>query len=720
MVDDSIPTAAQLVALKVVDLKAMCKEAGLKISGRKQELIDRLLESFASEDDDILLLEEDEDETIQHPTEEDEDETSQHPTEEQAEIEEELFEAEVYVAELDIESDDDLVIEDKDEIFEAEVFEAELFEEDDFEPTPLRSSRPNRLTGGSLLGTLTSKSTIATLLVILIIAGGGYWWWTNNLDPFVAEPIEYGDEMNFTISTGSFDVEGEDMVRELDKRLNGALSEVCENFNVDFTGTGNIAVAKGGKSELLNPSDSDLVGVVQARDAYGLTFLAVEQELNHQLSATVSSKTWLGDQTDNLCSVPVGPIAGYSFAQTSKSWTELTSKALLSTHSSITLDIQDEQTIVEALSFGVPDDTLSDLMPELLLPLKPVELTPIFGNSLLEEGQTGTSGNWRWVVGGVISVGGEMGLQVNMAHTEVEGCVGRANMVLYLVPSSPWAVQQQVDIRLEKSRYDSPDCGVLAEYLLDRALPEGSISLQYTLVRTSDSTGEGMIDWQSSYGNRPGGNSGALSGDENWGSSGLHMPDRSDDRSWPLEQAIACIINQTLVGAEEASAALATGGYVYRATDDRSHGLTEWNVSWVDDNDAGWVRVEERTENCEVLDKASIGEDDKPAHRRESIPTTASLQQVEARIIDPNRYPILASDIASGGLLSDDTSIGYLLTVPPEATDLLDLIDGLQEGSVMVFGQREWTESGMDHTLSYAIDGETGRMAGWVKTSTNQ
>jgi len=709
MVDDSNPTAAQLVALKVADLKSMCKDAGLKISGRKQELIDRLLESFASDDDDILLLEE--------------DDASHQSTEEEAEIEEEVFEeevfeAEVYVAELDVESDDDILIDDEDEIFEAEVFVAELFEEEEFEPTPLQHSRPNRLTGGSLLGSLTSKSTIATFLVILIIAGGGYWWWTNNLDPFVAEPIEYGDEMNFAISSGSFDVEGEDMVRELDNRLNGALSEVCEKFNVDFTGNGNIAVAKGGHSELLNPSDTNLVGVVQARDAYGLTFLAVEQELNHQLSATISSKTWLGDQTDNLCSVPVGPISGYSFEQNSKSWTELTSKALLSTHSSVTLDNQGEKTVVEALSFGVPDDTLSDLMPELLLPLKPVELTPIFGNSLLEEGQTGTSGNWRWVVGGVISVGGEMGLQVNMAHTEVEGCVGRANMVLYLVPSSPWAVQQQVDIRLEKSRYDSPDCGVLAEYLLDRALPEGSISLQYTLVRTSDSSGEGMIDWQSSYGNRPGDNSGALSGNENWGSSGLHMPDRSDDRQWPLEQAIACIANQTS-GAEEASAALATGGYVYRAIDDRSHGPTEWNVSWVDDNDAGWVIVEERPENCFVIDKASIGQDDKPAHRRESIPTTASLQQVEERIIDPNRYPMLAPDITVSGSLSNDTSIGYLLTVPPEASDLLDLIDGLQDGSVVVFGQREWTESGMDYTLSYVIDGETGRLAGWVKTSTN-
>jgi len=705
MVDDSNPTAAQLEALKVADLKSMCKDAGLKISGRKQELIDRLLESFASDDEDeILLLEE--------------EEVSHESTEELAEIEEEVFEAEVYVAELDVESDDDLLIDDEDDVFEAEVFEAELFEEEEYDLPPIPSSRPNRLAGGSLLGTLTSKSTIATLLVILVIAGGGYWWWTNNLDPFVAEPIEYGDQMNFAISSGSFDVEGEEMVRELDNRLNGALSDVCENFKVDFTGTGNIAVAKGGNSELLNPSDSNLVGVVQARDAYGLTFLAVEQELNHQLSATVSSKTWLGDQTDNLCSVPVGPISGYSFAQTSKSWTELTSKALLSTHSSVTLDNQGEQTVVEALSYGVPDDALSDLMPELLLPLKPVELTPIFGNSLLEEGQTGTSGNWRWAVGSVISVGDEMGLQINMAHTEVEECVGRANMVLYVVPSSPWAVQQQVDIRLEKSRYDSPECGVLAEYLLDRALPEGSISLQYTLVRTSDSSGEGMIDWQSSYGNRPGDNSGALSGNENWGGSGLHMPDRSDDRSWPLEQAIACIINQTLE-AQEASAALASGGYVYRAIDDRSHGLTEWNVSWVDDNDAGWVMVEERTENCSVLDKGSIGGDDKPAHRRESIPTTATLQQIETRIIDPNRYPILASDIASGGSLSDDTSIGYLLTVPPEASDLLDLIDGLQEGSVAVFGQREWTESGMDHTLSYGIDGETGRMVGWVKTSTN-
>jgi hypothetical protein len=196
------------------------------------------------------------------------------------------------------------------------------------------------------------------------------------------------------------------------------------------------------------------------------------------------------------------------------------------------------------------------------------------------------------------------------------------------------------------------------------------------------------------------------------------MPDNSEARSWPLEDAVACIINSTLE-AEEASSALLSGGYVFKAVDDRSHGQTEWNVSWVDDNDAGWVVVEERTENCSILSKDSLSEEDKPAHRRESIPTTASMKEIEERLIDPNRYPSLAPDVSSSGAIHSDASLGYLLTVPPEANDLFDLLDGYKEGTVVVFGQREWSDAGMDHELSYAIDGETGRMAGWVKISTS-
>jgi len=700
MVADSSPTAAELVAMTVTTLKEMCKEKGLKVSGRKQELVDRLLEATAS-DDDLLILEED-------------DESPE------LALEEEVLEAEV----LDSEVEDETFIIPEDEPYEAEILDAEIFEAELFEDEedeilePIQTQRTVRLEKTNLLATLAKPGVLATLLVVLIITGGGYWYWTSNLSPFVATPIEYGDRMEFTISSGSFDVEGESMIRELDDNLNGALSEVCEEFHVEFAGTGDIDVKRGDSSELLDSSDSKLTGAVQARDAYGLTFLAVEQELTHDLTASISSKTWLGDSSEGMCSVPVGPISGYALSQNSKSWTEIQSKALLSTHSSISLDNQGDETRVEAVSFGVPEDSLSNLMPELLLPLKPVETTSLFGNSLLEEGKTGTSGNWQWIVGSAISVGGEKGLQVNMQHTEVEDCIGRVHMVLYIVPSSPWAVQQQVDIKLEKSRYDSSECGMLADYVLDRALPEGSISIQYTMTRTSSTEGDGMIDWQSGYGNRPGSNSGALSPSENWGNSGHHMPDESTVRSWPLEEAVSCIVNSTLE-AEEAATALASGGYVFKAVDNRNHGNTEWNVSWVNDDDAGWVIVEQRPENCSILDKANFDEADKPAHRRESIPKSATIKQVESRLLDPERYPGLTSNIAPNGELSNDAPIGYFLTVPPEAGDIFDLLEGYQDGTVVVFGERDWTENGLDHSLNYAIDGTTGRMGGWVKTSTN-
>ena len=196
------------------------------------------------------------------------------------------------------------------------------------------------------------------------------------------------------------------------------------------------------------------------------------------------------------------------------------------------------------------------------------------------------------------------------------------------------------------------------------------------------------------------------------------MPDLSESRDWTLDDAVACIINKT-VEANDAAISLASGGYVFKATDDRSNGNTQWNVSWVDDNNAGWVIVESRTENCSVLSLDSLNEADSPAHRRESIPKSATIKEIEDRIIDSERYPSLVSDITSNGKLTSDTTIGYFLTVPPEANDLLDLIDGYQDGTIGVTGQREWTENGLDHSLNYAIDGTNGRMVGWIKTSSN-
>jgi hypothetical protein len=634
-------------------------------------------------------------------------------------LREEVFEAEILEPEPDEVDEVVLLLEEEDEILEAEILDAEFVDE---EPEPVAAppkvAKPSRLAGPSLIQTLATPAVGAVALAILIIGAGMYWYLSTHLDPFVADPIEYGDEMQFTVSSGSFEIVGEEMVREFDRAAGGALADVCDEFRVGFTGSGSVSVTRGGGGEVFSPADSNLAGVVQAQDAFGLTFLTVEQQLAHDLSATIESKTWLGDSSDGICSVPIGPIEGYAMSQTTTSWTELTSKALLRTDTTVSLTDQADETTFKAVSFGVPDDSFANLIPELMLPLKPVELTTVFGSSLLEKDQSGISNGWRWVIADTVTVGGELGLRVNMQHIEIEDCIGRAHMVLEIVPSSPWPVKQQVDIQLEKSRYDSPNCGGVTEYLVDRAVPDGRISLTYTMTRTGSTLGTGIIDWTSGYAQRPSSGAGELNPDQSWGSSGLHMPDQTEVRGWPLEDAVTCILNSSLY-AEEAATALASGGYVFRAVDDRVLGNTQWNVSWVNDDAAGWVIVEQRTDNCTVIDDAIYSESDQPAHRRESIPTTASLADLEERLTDGARYPQFTTFATENGMFTADTTYGYLLQVPPEASDLLDLLDGLQKGTVGVGGEREWSEGGKDHHLRYAMDGTNGRMLGWTLTSTN-
>lgn len=717
MSDDSLPSPGELAGLKVTELKALLKERMLKVSGRKAELIDRLL-GWGEEEpevEEVLLLEEDEE-----PVQLTEAETPESSSRLDA-LRDEVFEAEVIVEEPDSDDIEEevLLLEEEDEIFEAEILDAEFVDE---EPEPVAAApaiaKPSRLAGPSLIQTLTSPAVAAGVLAILIMAAGGYWYWSSHLDPFVADPFEFGDEMQFAVTSGVFEIEGEEMVREFDRAAGGALADVCEEFRVGFTGSGSVSVTRGGSGEVFSPADSNLAGVVQAQDAFGLTFLTVEQQLTHDLSATIESKTWLGDSSEGICEVPVGPIEGYGMTQTTTSWTELTQKKLLRTESTVSLTNQADETTINAVSFGVPDDTFSKYIPELMLPLKPVELTNLFGSSLLEKDQTGVSNGWRWVIADTVISGGELGLRVNMQHIEIEDCIGWAHMVLEIVPSSPWPVKQQVDIQLEKSRYDSPNCGGLTEYVVDRAVPEGKISLTYTMTRTGSTVGSGIIDWTSGYAQRPSSSAGELTPDQNWGSSGLHLPDQTEVRGWPLEDAVTCILNSSL-HAEEAAAALASGGYVFRAEDNRVLGNTQWNVSWVDDDDAGWVIVEQRTDNCTVIDDALYPESDQPAHRRESIPTTASLADLEERLTDGDRYPLFTAISTDNGTFTADTTYGYLLQVPPEAGDLLDLLEGLQKGTVGVGGEREWSEGGRDHHMRYAMDGTNGRMLGWTVTSTN-
>jgi hypothetical protein len=165
-------------------------------------------------------------------------------------------------------------------------------------------------------------------------------------------------------------------------------------------------------------------------------------------------------------------------------------------------------------------------------------------------------------------------------------------------------------------------------------------------------------------------------------------------------------------------------GYVWRAHDIRGQGAPQWNISWVDANGAGWVIVE-RTDTdgaCQVVTKGAYASDDTPDFKRDGIPETLSIGEVEQRLTDPDRYPVLASEILTSGELRDDVSIGYVLQLPPDSGDLLDissLLDQYREGGVVVNGEREWSDAGFSHTLTYAIDAERARMVGWVISSSN-
>ena len=83
-------------------------------------------------------------------------------------------------------------------------------------------------------------------------------------------------------------------------------------------------------------------------------------------------------------------------------------------------------------------------------------------------------------------------------------------------------------------------------------------------------------------------------------------------------------------------------------------------------------------------------------------------------------YPDLYPQVTTGEALRDDVQIGYALVVPEDnaVSDWLDELDFL-DGQVTVYLERTWTSGSTDHNLRVAMDGKTGRMVGWVHTSTS-
>ena len=147
----------------------------------------------------------------------------------EAKADDEVLEAEILEAEvLDAEFDD--------EPFEDDLLDADIVEvEEVFRPEPVSPLDAAAQVSRSTRNVLTRPSTLAVLVVLSLLAGGGYWYYSTNLDPFIADPVTYGDRMDFGINSGSLDIEGEEMVRAFDARKYSAGVKQAYRQDGDYT-----------------------------------------------------------------------------------------------------------------------------------------------------------------------------------------------------------------------------------------------------------------------------------------------------------------------------------------------------------------------------------------------------------------------------------------------------------------------------------------------------
>ena len=673
----------ELSAMTVAELKVQLKELGLSTSGKKSELIARIIEST----EDVMILDDDEDDG------------------------DEPFES---------------IIDDGDEILEAEVFEAEILDEDLIEEVQESSTSSTiRLDSvASEKGPVWYKdgTTIATILVVILLSGvGGWWYLSNEASVFQTAPSRYGDNLRFNVNNGVIQVDGDEMVALLRDAISpSALDDVCEKLRVEFSGSGSASIRDGSLADLVDPSDTNLEGAVKALDAYGRTWNAVESTLEYDLAADLSGNTWSAINQDS-CSSLEWLNRNNQLNIDIKQWHEITERGLMRSETALNfIDAEGQSYSADATTFDgiVGSDSASDLIEGILLPMHPVNLYDIFGLTVMEEGLTGEHEGWGWQIGSPDTIGGEDAIQIRMHHIKIGDCLGRAEMVIWAIPDQPLPAKQMVDISIDKSQKRS-GCSLLESEAIDLTFPEGTFVTQYTLEQIDFKHGDDLLDWQQFYATRP------MSSDGKPSTSSMvswvtHLPDNSTVRPFTLEKAVSCVISDSdAFGA--AQIALNGDGYVFAAKDDRSGLDPIWNLSWVSSVEAGWVRVTwPGGENCLNSGDGPLTGDEKPDHARNQIPQTYTLALLENRMLSSDRYPDLHPQIINNGQLQDDVQIGYSLVVPEEnaVSDWLDDLGFLPDGQVTVYLERTWTEGNIEHSLRVGMDGESARMGGWVLTST--
>ena len=709
--------ADETSSLTVAKLKALCVINDLATSGKKADLVERLLEAGLSRTEVGLS----EAEAVQEAVEEEvvlslEDETTISMEDDEPEPAKPVKKA--------------LVEEKEDDVLEA-VLVPDLVEDEPEEVfTPVATKRQDVATLGDMI---KNPKVIAVVIVSLFLGAAGWWYINSSLEPFTAEPLRYGDTMEYTISGGLGDrpaVMASEGFLDLVFNFLEPDDDYCRIF-MDYEGRGTLSVSQGTSQDLVGMSSQSLLGAVRSQGPYGSNdWLAVEIANTYEFDDfDIGRNTYSVINQGSCPEAEDGAYVPGEAVLTTKRHVELKEQVTLSTafEFSATIDNKPYEGSAKTFDVGGLLGSLDVILPGVSLMLQPIELQDLFATDVIEEGASGERLGWRWRVVGQDTLGDDKAWKIAATHVDIERlCLGSATMEIWAEEDNPWASQQTVDVIISNDGSLQSSCSPFSEAFGDYLLPEGELELHHSFKTTKLTRGSKVLDLGKDYNIRPRANLLALDEDvqEDWGGQDkIHPPDASSMREHTLEKAMQCF---DYIGgsASGARAALDDGGYVWRGLDQRTGATTQWNVSWVAlDDTSGWVLFEltgePTSDNCTYLDKGSFEE--LASHNRESIPAVANISTLEERLSDTQRYPQLTGSNAifdTTGAYHVDARVGFLVAVPGDgANDLLGQLTSTTVGATTLDLSRTWDEGIWEHTFAVAVDATDGRVVGWTKLS---
>ncbi len=712
--------ADETSSLTVAKLKALCVINDLASSGKKAELVERLLEAGLSRTEVGLS----EAESIGEAVEEEvvfslEDETTISIEDDKTVLSEPVKKA---------------VIEQKDDDVLEAVLVPDLVEDEPEEVfTPVATKRQDVATLGDMV---KDPKVIAVIIVSLFLGAAGWWYINSSLEPFTAEPLRYGDTMEYSItgpSDGSGQIKASEGFIELFSSFLEFDDDICRVV-FDYGGRGTIGVTDGENQAPSVPSN--LAGTVRSQGPYGNNeWLAIEITNTYDFDyLNFARQTYFLGSSD-CPEGTFGSLGGYG-ELTTRRHVELKDQMTLSTTVEFDATLDNEPYEGQAKTFDVGGvlGSLDLVLPGISLMLQPVELQDLFGTDIIEEGAMGERLGWRWRVVGQDTLGDDKTWKIAATHVDIERlCLGSATMEIWAEKGNPWATQQTVDVIISNDGSLQTDCSPFSEAFGDYILPEGELELHHKFKSTKTERGSKLLDLGKDYTLRPRSNTLGISDDfqEDWaGQDKLHPPDASTMREHTLEKAIQCF---DYIGgsASGAKAALDNDGYVWRGLDKRTGSVTQWNVSWVArDDTSGWVLFEltgePTSDNCTYVDKGSFEE--LASHNREAIPAVVNVSTIEERLADSSKYPQFSGPegvFDSNNGYHENTRIGFLVAVPGDgANDLLGQLTSTNVGASTMDLSRSYSKdildandekiSEYDCTFATVVDATDGRVIGWT------